>query len=314
MKARCMLLMALVAASAAARPQPARSVSRPSWAALPISAMPELPAPSAAPSSVSADEHVAGFEIEPARSLSPAAHSRSGLSKQSRTANEVVEIMFDPGPADACVVPREGLEFLGQPRSSGPFRVTRSNGTLSMSPGVHPIRTERVVQSAGRAYLEIVDIWLDAQTLGSRLEARHRVPLELIAQGPLRIKVFGFRDPRAAWMIVSIPERANLFRERSTTLSACRHARSRLELGPKGAAIQWLVAVSAGDAVPTTGSRESVAFDGFRAFAIAAGLSRLSRDPMPVLSVAITPAPREVRRALASLVVNSARQSRLGAL
>src|SRR6185436_19737294 len=55
MKARCMLLMALVAASAAARPQPARSVSRPSWAALPISAMPELPAPSAAPSSVSAD-------------------------------------------------------------------------------------------------------------------------------------------------------------------------------------------------------------------------------------------------------------------
>ena len=314
MRARFAYLLpsALVAVSSVIHAEPAARLSRPRFSTLPVAELPKALDPTSAPSTVSGTEHVEGLDVtevaSPSRSRARRSLGPIAINPSRKDAQAPITLIIKQD-REACATETRGqlpTFSVGQQVFS-----TIGPGTVLIRPVVHPFRYERLVRGPERAYLEVVDVWLDAKTQGARIHQRSEVPLARLAQGPLGIEVFGFRDKEHVWMIASVPERGAAIRARTSGLTACGHVRTSLKLKNSGSATNVLIGMN-GERPRTDNelaNRARLAGDApaFSAVGIAASVSRLSRDSEPVVSVSISPVAPALKRALASAMVSVGR-------
>ena len=238
----------------------ARAETRPAWSDIPTGSIPLPPDHSAAPRNVDASEHVAGLSVErDARSAFSTTRRRVTVSGRDRlclTGN--VDFSSESDPAEHQLT------------------------TDLRLPVVTAVRTERIVLAAdGKASLEIADVWIDPQTLGSRELSRTAIPLARIGRAPNGAGIYAFRQGEQLSLVVPTPGRSGIRgSDGQVSVADCQSA--RVSVGapdPGGSAL-----VSTPLELPTTAgaSRRAGVMD------VNLSVSRLSRDPAPVVSIAVT--------------------------
>jgi hypothetical protein len=259
--------------------------NRPSLAAMPDTTLPEALDARTAPASVGAGERVDGLNV-------------SGMEGFPRSGRFTVLSSTDR----RCLVGG----FLSPADGANPAQDGQASNTI-VQRTVAAVRAERLVlDSDGKASLEIVDAWVDPATRGVQLAKQTSVALTKLASGPEGFVVYGLRRGDVLELVVPSPQRmSSLDPEGNILSSSCDHVRLELraEVGAGTSVvvagpIEVAQAAAAGQAIPQLSSPKPT-----RMIQVNASASRTSRDPAPVLSVAIRwaeDAPKEPRPRAAS--------------
>ena len=254
--------------------------NRPSLAAMPDTTIPEALDVRAAPASVGAGERVNGINA-------------SGMEGFSRGGRFTVLSATDR----RCLTG----SFLSPADGANPTLDGQASHTITQRT-VAAVRAERLVLDAdGKASLEIVDAWVDPATHGMQLARQTSVALTRLASGPEGFTVYGLRRGDALELVVPTPQRMSTLDAEGNTLTvSCDHVRLELraEVGVGASVavagpIEVARTAAAGEAIPLLSSPKPT-----RMIQVSASASRTSRDPAPVLSVAIRwaeDAPKEPR-------------------
>lgn len=222
--------------------------------------------------------------------------------------------------AATCITAHHGefddpsIAAAGWPESGSPVGTAFPASSDSIDGGVNAFHTERVVANGAQALLESVDVWVDPRTGGVREAARGSLPLRLLKEA-FGVRVYAARERRPTGMATTFVvarvatqtfdsprlEMLNLQRhDREDATSGCQHLRTTFTSPAGESAIVTapvLLAIldretkpkSADDAdddpnaVPTTELRELR----IRPMQIQLSVSRVERDPVPVLSVSL---------------------------
>jgi hypothetical protein len=190
-------LSALAATSAFARPAAA---APPAWTALPAGAF--TTPPKSAPASIGAGERVAGFWAVIPRHSGSRPFAMMATSAESAKALRNGEAMSPDGGGRVCFSTRDRStdeeldERAWDNGMSGTERVWPKTADNPRG-GVTAVHTERLVTSGEGATLEIVDLWVDPATLGSRLITKTSVPFKLVGSALGGVKVYAARHDNA---------------------------------------------------------------------------------------------------------------------
>ena len=236
---------------------------RPAWSEIPVGAIPAAPQHSAAPARVDPSEHVEGLSVERAPVSPFSRHRRTMVAGQDRR----------------CVAANIDFDADGEPNDR-----SSTTGELRFSTTVSAVRTERLAFAAdGKPSLEIVDAWVDPQTLGARELARTSVPLARIGRGPGGVGIYAFRAGEELQVVMPLAGSAR-YRGHDGEIRFSECAAARASVGAPEAGGAALISASAEDAAHRPGL-----------LTVNVGVSRLSRDPAPVISVAASWAEEEPR-------------------
>jgi hypothetical protein len=257
------LAAAALAASVAASAAPAT----PAFDAVATGAFPALPDRAAAPASIPAGEKVDGLVVEQPPS-SPREHRRHAYLRV-----EGSQCLY--GVAEWVTALDEAP--------------TSKAATVSAYAGVTPFRQERLVQAEdGSGALEVDDLWVDPATLGARVFATKRIPLTRLAAGPGEFAVYGLRAGDSLHVVVPT-EQVTFYRESDGRFRSveCGHVRARVEIEAEGGA---MASISAFPKLPPPAIPRADR-DPSRPLAVQVSLSKVSRDPAPLLGVTVAWAP-----------------------
>jgi hypothetical protein len=185
------------------------------------------------------------------------------------------------------------------------------------SSGVAAVHVERVIDQGGGASLESTDAWVDPATQGARLIARSVVPL-VLAGTASGTKVFVGRDERPdgkrLLQVVFVPPSsmpaaaAKAFTRqawarspRGTTHATCGHVRVALTLASgeeanDHAVFQAPILLGTAPAVATEQARGPLQELRLRNVEVQASISKVTKDPEPVVSISFAWAGREQTR------------------
>lgn len=255
--------------------------NRPSLAAMPDTTIPEALDVRTAPASVGAGERVHGLDV-------------SGMEGVSRSGSFIV----------LSAAHRRCLtgSFLSPADGANPTLDGQISHTI-IQRTVAAVRAERLVlDSDGKASLEIMDAWVDPVTRGMQLARLTSVALTKLATGPEGFVVYGLRRGDALELVVPTPQRMSALDAEGTIHSnSCDHVRLalRAEVGT-GASVVVAGPIEVARTAPAAGEavKQLAATKPTRMIQVNASASRTSRDPAPVLSVAIRwaeDAPKEPR-------------------
>jgi hypothetical protein len=198
------------------------------------------------------------------------------------------------------------------PRASISRRETENGSAVTA------VHAERIVEQNGAATLEATDAWVDLSTRGVRLIGRASLPLTLAGTAAGGVKLYVGRDERPngkkfVQFVMVMGDKAGLptgpeaWVEHGERVihGGCRHMRFGLPADQAGDAVFHTQVVLPRDA--TAAETVTVSSRGrdfvmketrFRPLAAAVSVSRVSRDPEPVVSVAFSWTGREQRMML----------------
>jgi hypothetical protein len=184
-----------------------------------------------------------------------------------------------------------------------------ANLMMMSNAGVVPIRSERLVEgSDGGMTLEIEQGWLDAGTMGARSVSRSALPLVELGRGPGdgghggALAVYGYRTEEGVEVLVPVAS-SMVFRDAEGSVGTSRCGFARLVL-PAYKTASTVVAVGPWPAppppmtpapaatpmtpAPATTPAPVAGAPVSRNVQVSVSLSKMSRDPAPVLSVSVT--------------------------
>lgn len=183
------------------------------------------------------------------------------------------EVSLQPRGPGCLRVPQPNREQFGQPQL-----------TISYAEGVVPIQFERLVYTADGARLEMAQLWLDARTLGVQPISARRVPLTRLLPTQQGIDVWGVREHGGLRVLMALSPAAVGSQKGQYNSQPCSFVHMHVQDTPDGhqnavsfTPYLWKQA-AAGQPELTTIPQP---------FIVTASLSRLSRDPEPLLSVGL---------------------------
>jgi hypothetical protein len=278
------LLLAASSADAKLGPNPA---------SLPMPVFPPALVALDAPASIAAGETMEG--ITTSRLTDPriavTQHARKG-GRRAEAGSQAAEAARSPVFETIAAGPGRCLTF-GENGSE-----VEGNLSLMSNAGVVRIRSERLAPgSDGGMKLEVVEGWLDAATMGTRAVSTSALPLAEIGGGASEggsgpaLKVYGYRS--AGGVEVVVPVASSLFfRDAEGTVGTSRCGFVRLLLPSyKAAAAVVAVGPLSASTPPMTQAPATAQADAVvkvRNVQVSASLTKLSRDPAPLLSVSVT--------------------------
>jgi hypothetical protein len=324
-------LLVTAAPSAAAAPDPdhvSPSTAPPKFSSIPVGRMTTMPT-KGRPSSVPRRESVPGiYPVLPAWAAKAPPRERNTLVASDPQHAEAVRTgaEFRGGESDGCFAEaratfRGGVNATEEADTEwgagGSFtadtQVTPKHPDDPTS-GVSAVHVERVIDQGGGASLESIDAWVDPATQGARLIARSVVPL-VLAGTSSGTKVFVGRDERPNGkrflQVVLVPPRgptgaaANVFsrqawvRAKDTFAHAsCGHVRVALTLSTGAeandhAVFQTSLLIGTAPAVTNDPRQGSLQELRIRNLAVQASISKVTKDPEPVVSISFAWAGRE---------------------
>ena len=322
------LLVVSGAPGAAASAEP--TVTPPKFSSIPVGRMTTMPT-KARPSSIPRRESVPGlYPVLPAWAAHAPARERNTVvaadPRQAEALRTGAELRG--GDSSACFAEsravfranRDADEADSEWGSGGSFsaetQVTPKRADDPTS-GVAAVHVERVIDQGGGASLESTDAWVDPATQGARLIARSVVPL-VLAGTASGTKVFVGRDERpngkrflqvvlvpphaAAGAATPFVRQAWVRTKSSIAHGSCSHIRVALTLAPGAAEANdhatfqtsLLLGTQPAPASEATQGRGSLQELRIRNLSVQASISKVTKDPEPVVSVSFSWAGREV--------------------
>lgn len=291
----------------------------PRFGKIPAAELPGPLAPSAAPRFIAASERVRWLVVEgegPIKPPRPAPKKKPAPSNQRDTppggnleadpqqARPGVDELDEPAApkatpklAGGALPPRAAFEEAHvRARGAGCLRIALENRDQLAQPalvipqreGVIPVQLERVSYAGDEARLEVAQAWLDARTLGVRSISSTKAPLLRLLPTQHGVDVWGVRERGGLRVVASMAPSAVGAQRDQYSAEVCSTASIFLRDTPGGQ--QETTSFTRQVWQPAPG-RPALAAQP-RVFALTASLSRLSRDPEPLLSVGLRLAPR----------------------
>ena len=317
--------------AAASADPPSPAAQPPKFSKIPVGRMTTMPT-KGRPASIARRESVPGiYPVLPAWAAHAPPRERATFVAADPHQAEAVRTGAEfrgPEGGGACFAEARGAFRLGRDSddaedtewgASGSFT---SNTQLSQknaddpTSGIAAVHVERVIEQGGGASLESTDAWVDPATQGARLIARSVVPL-VLAGTASGAKVFVGRDERPDGkrflQVVLVPPQgptgaaANGFSRQawartrhSVAHGTCDHIRVALALstGPETndhAVFQTPLFLGSGPAAMQEG-KGSFQELRLRNLAVQASISKVTKDPEPVVSISFSWAGREQTR------------------
>jgi hypothetical protein len=246
--------------------------ARPRYNDVPVAELVEAPSLGEAPKSIAAGETVEGLSLESghfARLTSMSASDRRCLTARglgaeaSMQSNVFLRYPTVVAVRSERVISRERSERRGEAEG----------------------RAADQTADGARASLEIVDLWVDNGNHSMRVARKSTLPLFRLGEGPdgAGVTVWGFRAADGLHVVVSTSGRQTRFRgagSEGIEFTECGHA--HVIVPEAGGSAQVSTTVELGARKDVRGNVD-----------VNVSASRLSRDPAPVLSVAVRWVPEE---------------------
>ena len=168
-----------------------------------------------------------------------------------------------------------------------------SSATIRVGSGAFPMRTEKLVGSGtDKPFLEVVDGWVDMNSLGAREVRSTKVPLTLLGKGPAGYFVYGFRTEGKLHVVFPTPQLfvyVDAFGKFGSV--GCQHARLILDANStNGSLVRVSGALETRRSAPQaliSNERAAAQPMTLRGIAATVSLSKTKRDREPLLSVTV---------------------------